>query len=52
MQPLTKPQNKYWLTFGLCALAAALVFWVLGFLNEKVGRGLEAHFGKSVKRAA
>ncbi len=26
MQPLTRPQNKYWLTFGLCALAAALVF--------------------------
>lgn len=26
MQPLTKPQNKYWLTFGLCALAAALMF--------------------------
>lgn len=26
MQPLAKPQNKYWLTFGLCALAAALVF--------------------------
>jgi len=33
-------------------VAAALVFWVLGFLIEKVGRGLEAHFGKSVKRAA
>ena len=29
-------------------VAAALVFWVLGFLIEKVGRGLEAHFGKSV----
>lgn len=26
MGPLGKPQNKYWLTFGLCALAAALVF--------------------------
>lgn len=26
MQPLTKQQNKFWLTFGLCALAAALVF--------------------------
>ena len=33
-------------------VAAALVFWVLGFLIEKVGRGLEAHFGKSVIRAA
>lgn len=26
MQPLNKQQNKYWLAFGLCALAAALVF--------------------------
>lgn len=26
MRPLNKPQNKYWLAFGLCALAAALVF--------------------------
>ena len=26
MQPLNRPQNKYWLAFGLCALGAAMVF--------------------------
>ncbi len=25
MRPLGKPQNKYWLTFGLCGLAAAMM---------------------------
>ena len=26
IRPLDKPQNKYWLTFALCGLAAALMF--------------------------
>ncbi|TCL55077.1 YfhO family protein [Allofournierella massiliensis] len=26
IRPLEKPQNKYWLTFALCGLAAALMF--------------------------
>lgn len=33
-------------------VAAAMVFWVLGVLIEKVGHALEAHFNKNLKRIA
>ena len=36
MQPLTKQQNKFWLTFGLCALAAALVFLPYSILDRDI----------------
>lgn len=33
-------------------IAAALIFWMIGIVIEKIGVMLEIHFGKSVKRIA
>ena len=33
-------------------LAAAIVFWVLGVIIEKIGKSLEKSFSKSVKQMA
>ena len=34
IRPLEKPQNKYWLTFALCGLAAALMFLPFYILDK------------------
>ena len=34
-----KPQNKYWLTFALCGLAAALMFLLFTWTKDSFIRG-------------